>query len=179
MTRPRLQRRRLLRQLAGVALAAAVPALLPRTALAHRAHVVLSRLTHNRSSGNWELLHFLHYHDMLELLALRVPGQRVEPTSLEGRARVALEVERHVDLLGPDLAVLPLRTVGAEVDGDNVVVYRELPAPRQTGRYGVLSTLLFDLYADQTHSVNVALHDPPQLMVLDATRQRAAFDWRG
>jgi hypothetical protein len=178
----RLARRQALRRLAaaaGVPMMAGLAALLPHEAQAHRSHVLLSRLTHNAQTGSWELVHFLHYHDMLELLAVRVAQRRIEPSSVEGRARIALEVEQHVDLLAPDLGVLPLRTVGAEVDGDNLVVYRECAAPRAAGRYGVLSTLLLDLYPDQLHNVSVALHEPPQLLALDAGHQRAAFEWRG
>lgn len=175
-------RRQALRRLASAAaapLAAGLAALWPGQAQAHRAHVLLSRLTLNPQAGSWELTHYLHYHDMLELLAVRVPQRRIEPSSVEGRARIALEVEQHVDLLAPDLGVLPLRTVGAEVDGDNLVVYRECAAPRAAGSYGVLSALLLDVYPDQVHNVSVALHQPPQLLALDAGHQRAAFEWRG
>jgi hypothetical protein len=160
-------------------LAVGAALLLPSTALAHRAHVLLTRLTHNPQAGTWELAHYLHYHDMLELLALRAPQRRIEPSSVEGRARIALEVEQHVDLLAPDLGVLPVRTIGAETDGDNVVVYREVSAPKAAGRYGVLSTLLLGVYPDQVHNVNVAFEAAPQLLVLDANHQRGAFDWRG
>ena len=182
MTGAGLSRRQALRRLvSGVALplAAGLAAGWPQQALAHRAHVLLSRLTHNSQAGTWELVHFLHYHDMLELLAVRSPQRRLEPSSVEGRARIALEVEQHVDLLAPDLGVLPLRTVGAEVEGDNLVVYRETAAPRAKGRYAVMSTLLLDLYPDQLHNVSVALNEPAQLLALDAGHQRAAFEWRG
>ena len=182
MTGRFLVRRQALRSLAACAtvpLAGGLSALWPQQAQAHRGHVLLSRLTHNAKSGSWELVHFLHYHDMLELLAVRSPQRRVEPSSVEGRARIALEVEQHVDLLAPDLGVLPLRTIGAELEGDNLVVYRETVAPRAAGRYGVMSTLLLDLYPDQLHNVSVALYDPPQLLALDTGHQRAAFDWRG
>ena len=182
MTAPVQSRRQALRRLAGCAvapLAAGVALLLPSPALAHRAHVLFTRLSHNSQAGTWELAHYLHYHDMLELLALRTPQVRVEPSSVEGRARIALEVERHVSLLAPDMSVLPVRTIGAETDGDNVVVYREVPAPKAAGRYDLLSTLLLDVYPDQIHNVHVAFDATPRLLALDASHQRGVFDWRG
>jgi hypothetical protein len=142
-------------------LLAALPALLwgaaLRPALAHRSHVTLSRLTSNPRAGTWELVHAIHYHDAARVLALRAPGRGLDPASTEGRARLALEVESSFRVRDPSGSRFPWQMVGAELAGDGVAIYQEVPAPTVRGRFVVESRLLHDIFPDQVNTVSVEL----------------------
>jgi hypothetical protein len=166
-------RRRFLASVAALAGAT----LLPARAWAHRSSVTLTRLTANPAAGTWELVHYLHQHDALQVLALRAaPARPAELRSPEGLARIALEVEGHFLLQDPAGRGLPLETLGAEPEGDTIAVYQETPAPARSGRYTVSSTLLHDLFAQQVNNVLVAVgQGAPLTLTLDAGHPSAGF----
>jgi len=171
-------RRRLLQGLAGAAAAAlASPAALlwPVRASAHRSHVSLTRLTPNLRASTWELVHYLHYHDCNELLLALLPQRRLEPGSDEGKARLALYIEQHFSLSGPGAKALAVQTVGAEVVGDSLAVYRELPLPGIKGDYTVVTTLMYELFADQINNVSLEFAKPSQTLMLTAQQSSATF----
>jgi hypothetical protein len=173
-----LPRRRLLQGLAGAAAATLVaPAALlwSVTASAHRSHVSLTRLTPNPRASTWEVVHYLHYHDCRELLQALLPQRPVEPGSDEGKARLALYVEQRFSLSGPGDKPLTVQTVGAEVVGDSVAVYRELPLPGIKGDYTVSTTMLCELFADQINNVSLEFAKPSQTLMLTAQQSRATF----
>ena len=170
----RLRRRRLL--LAAATAAVAGGSLIGSVALAHRSHVTLTRVAPNPRSGRWELVHAIHYHDALRLLALRGVRDDVQPSSIEGRARLALEVERGMRWLAPDGSLLQPVTVGAELDGDNVLVYQELAAPTATGRYTVESTLMHDVFDEQTNNISLEFAVPFVTLRLTRRAPRAGFE---
>lgn len=175
---PVAPRRRVLQGLAGAAAAAlAGPAALlwPVAARAHRSHVSLTRLTPNQRASTWELVHYLHYHDCNELLLALMPQRRLEPDSDEGKARLALYVEAHFALLAPTGAPLSVQTIGAEVVGDSLAVYRELPAPAVKGVFTVSANLLCELFADQINNVSLEFVRPSQTLMLTAQHTRATF----
>ncbi len=142
---------------------------------AHRAHVTLTRLQANPRAGTWELVHSLHYHDAAQVLARLAGGRRVEPTAVEGRARLALELERCFRILGPDGKPLSIATVGAELEGDSVLVYQELPAPPARGTYTVECTLFQEVFPGQLNNLSVDLVQPSTVLRLSAQAPRAAF----
>ncbi|NBP08296.1 MAG: hypothetical protein EBU76_07485, partial [Gammaproteobacteria bacterium] len=113
-----------------------------RVAVAHRTHVSLTRVTPNPRSGRWEIIHAVHYHDALKLLAARGVSDDTQPASVAGRARVALEVERGFLWRAGDGSSLQLFTVGAELEGDNVLVYQELQPPPKPTKIRVESNFL-------------------------------------
>jgi hypothetical protein len=168
------RRRRLLRQLAcGVAALGLGAAMRP--AQAHRAHVSLTRVLANPRAGTWEIVHSVHTHDAITALAAWLPGEDPNPASDRARARIALEVERRVLWSAPDGKPLQPRMVGAELAGDDVVVYQELTAPSAEGEYAVACTLLQDIFADQQNVVQFAVIKPPVVARLSAALTRARF----
>jgi hypothetical protein len=161
------------------ALLAAVPALLwcaVRPASAHRSHVTLTRLQANPRAGTWEISHALHYHDAARALELRAPGRRLDPGSVDGQARLALDVESGFALFDPSGQRLAPQTVGAELAGDGVQVYQELTAPALRGTFLVECTLWQDVFPDQVNTVSVELAVPSTVLRLQAGRTRAAFE---
>lgn len=171
-----LSRRRLIGGFAAGA-AAAVGGGLPRLAWAHRSHVSLTRVSANAAAGSWEFVHSIHIHDAVTALAVWLPGEEPNPATDRARARVALEVERRIRWSGPDGDALPPTMVGAELSGDDLVVYQELPAPRAAGRYTVTCTLLHDIFADQANVVQFGVVQPPKTARLDARTTQTVFDW--
>ncbi len=173
---PRLPRRRVV-----AALAAGVGAMAiggwSRRAWAHRSHVSLTRVLANPRAGTWEFLHSIHIHDAIVALPKWLPGEEPNPASDRARARIALEVERRFTWTGPDGGPLSPTMVGAELSGDDVVVYQELPAPRAGGDYTVACGLLHEVFADQQNVVQFGVVTPPVVARLDAKRSRASFRW--
>lgn len=168
------QRRRLLHL--AVATAAGVSLTVWRQdAFAHRSHVTLTRVTPNARTGRWEFVHAIHYHDALRLLAVRGVRDDVQPASVEGRARLALEVERGFRWLAPTGETLQPSTVGAELEGDNVYVYQELPAPVATGRYAVEATLMQDVFPDQVNNISLEFTVPRTALRLSRRQPRGEF----
>ena len=173
---PSVPRRRVLTALAAGAGALAVGSL-SRPAWAHRAHVSLTRVLGNPRAGTWEFLHSIHIHDAITALGAWLPGEEPNPASERARARIALEVERRFAWTGPDGKPLAPTMVGAELAGDDLMVYQELPAPRAAGEYSVSCSLLHEMFADQQNVVQFAVVTPPVVARLDAKRSRASFSW--
>ena len=149
-----------------------------RVALAHRTHVSLTRVTPNPRSGRWEIIHAVHYHDALKLLAARGVSDDTQPASVAGRARVALEVERSFLWRAGDGSSLQLFTVGAELEGDNVLVYQELQPPPKPTKIRVESNFLHDVFDDQVNNVSLEFEKPFVVLHLRKTAPSAEFDWR-
>lgn len=150
-------------------------ALWPRGAAAHRAHVSLTRVLANPPAGTWEFVHSIHIHDAIRALAVWSPDEDPNPAAARARARIALEVERRIAWTMPDGRKLAPMMVGAELSGDDVLVYQESPAPAAAGEYTVECTLLHDVFADQRNMVQFGVIDPPVVARLDAKRRSASF----
>lgn len=154
-------RRELLRGCALLPLLAAVPA-----ALAHRSHVTLTRLALNARANTWEWTHQVHFHDAVVALGLLVPGRDLDPVSAEGRARLAFELERTLRFAGPDGKPLAPSMAGGELEGDNIVLYQEMPAPALHGKYTVTSSFLHQAFDDAVNNVSVEFGNQPQVLRL-------------
>jgi hypothetical protein len=120
-------------------------------------------------------VHYLHYHDCNELLLALLPQRRLELDSDEGRARLALYIERHFSLSAPDAKPIGIQTVGAEVVGDSLAVFREFPMPVARGEYAVATTMLCELFADQINNISLEFARPSQTLMLTSQQTRATF----
>lgn len=145
-------------------------------ALAHRSHVTLTRVDVNPRSGVLEIVHAVHYHDALQLLAARGVRDTVQPSSIEGRARIALEIERSFRWSLSDGTALKPTTVGAELEGDNLLVYQELRVPRGSVRMVVESSFMQDLFGDQSNRVLLEFTTPKRTLTLTRSSRRAEFE---
>jgi hypothetical protein len=163
----------------GVAALTCATLLGPRDALAHRAHVTLTQLSANPVNGNWEWVHAIHHHDALRVLALRGAPPDAKPGTPAGNARIALEIDNGFLWLAPDGAALRPATVGAELAGDNVLVYQEMSAPKLRGTFTVECSLLQEVFAEQANNVSIEFVKPYALLKLSRRARRASFDYRG
>lgn len=120
----------------------------------------LSTIKTNPTSGSIEIIHRLHNHDA-ELGIITLLGDRTFTLeTLVGRAQLALYVEDRFAIAGivdgnPGVP-LALDLVGAELDGEFVLVYQEyhgqLPAI-----VAVRDDILRDVFPDQVNHVNIAV----------------------
>ena len=166
-----MRRRELLRGCALLPLLAVVP-----RALAHRSHVTLTRLALNTRAGTWEWTHQVHYHDAVVALELLLPGRDVDPVSAEGRARLAFELDQTLRFTGPDGKRLEPSTAGGELDGDNIVLYQEMPVSALHGTYTVNSSFLHQMFDDAVNNVSVEFGEKPQLLRLTTYFPSGTFE---
>jgi hypothetical protein len=142
--------------------ACAVTIFVTAFAFAHRMPGSLSTIKTNASTGIIEIIHRLHIHDA-ELGMVVLTGERqLTLDQLSGRARLALYVEEQFIIapvvdgkIGPRL---PLELIGAELDGDFVLVYQQY-AGKLPAEIAVSDTILSDVFPGQINHVNVATGD--------------------
>lgn len=120
----------------------------------------LSTIKTNPSSGNIEVIHRLHNHDA-ELGIIAALGDRsLTLDTLMGRAQLALYVEKRFLLATLDndgIGVrLELDLIGAEVDGEFVLVYQEFIGTLPD-RFAIRDDILRDVFPEQINHVNIAV----------------------
>lgn len=120
----------------------------------------LSTVKTNAATGNVEIIHRLHNHDAeLGIMAV-LKDRSLTMDQLVGRAQLALYVEDRFTLAASDGdeigAPLDLELLGAELDGEYVLVYQEF-----TGTFpatvAVRNDILRDVFPEQVNHVNIAL----------------------
>ena len=121
--------------------------------LAHRTPGSLTTVEWNETTGRTEVIHRLHTHDA-ELgvgASLGLPDLSVE--EIEGRAHIALYVESHFHIKGVDNE-LNFELVGAEISGNDILVYQELPG-RLPQSVLVWDDILMEAFPAQLNQVNI------------------------
>lgn len=144
-----------------LALAGAGLAALTTPAQAHRAKSALTLVRWNRPAGMLEVEHGLHAHDAE--IALNQIGKLATPdlSQLSDRAQLALYVEARFALSPPGGVGLPLKLLGAELDGENVRVYQEVGLAVLPDRLSVRNRILRDVFPVQINQVNFDLYGDP------------------
>jgi hypothetical protein len=125
-------------------------------ALAHRAQTVLTTVMWNAASSMLEVTHRLHAHDAELTLAATTGAQAVDITQVTNQAQLMLYIEKQFTLTDSGKAIV-LQPLGAEMDGDAILVYQEcrLASP-PTGLF-IVNGILRDVFEGQTNLVNVRL----------------------
>ena len=121
--------------------------------LAHRTPGSLTTVKWNEATGRTEVVHRLHSHDA-ELgvgASLGLPDLSAE--ELEGRAHIALYVEEHFHIKGIDKE-LNFELVGAELSGDDILVYQELPEQLPQSVL-IWDDILMEAFSAQLNQVNI------------------------
>jgi hypothetical protein len=150
--------------------------LTPSLSLAHRAHVTLTRVSANTRTRRWEWSHSIHFHDAAVALRRLAPGKGLQPVDAVGQARLMLEIERRFVWTTPSGARLQPQAVGAELQGDGLVLYQDCEAPNATGSYSVECRLLHDVFESQTNTLSIELVDPPLRRQLTARMPTTRFE---
>lgn len=128
-------------------------------AFAHRAMTVLSIVEWSEADKAVQVTHRLHAHDAELGLAATSPkpdGATWDMTQVKSQAMAAIYVEQRFKLATGGKAI-PLQIVGAEIDGDFVVVYQEARMPAPLAEVSVEDSILRDVFDTQANLVNVRM----------------------
>lgn len=120
----------------------------------------LSTVKINSATGNVEIIHRLHTHDAELGIVAALDDRSLTMDQLVGRAQLALYIEDRFTMAAVDGdeigAPLDLELLGAELDGEFVLVYQEfsgeLPAT-----IAVRNDILRDVFPEQVNHVNLAI----------------------
>lgn len=129
------------------------------SAWAHRMPLALTTVDYNPVTDSVEIVHRLHRHDAEEAMRLVIAEPGVDLMEIAVQARLALYTEAHFQIArvvdSKPGRVLALELVGAELEGDYVLVYQELPG-RLPSEIAVRDDILRDLFPAQVNRVNVS-----------------------
>lgn len=134
-------------------------------AQAHRLPECVTSLAWFESDQRLEISHRLHRHDAQLALERLTSDSGVELESIESKARVALYVESRFGLRG--MQSLPLNLVGAEFDGDYLLVYQEYEGPLPKS-LSVRSETLQEWNPEQVNTVLLNVQGEQRQLALDA-----------
>ena len=133
---------------------------LAASAAAHRMPGSLSTIKLNPSTGMTEIIHRLHNHDAEFGVIYAMNDRNISLDTLIGRAHLSLYVEERFLLAAVEDGVvgepLEIDLIGAELDGEFVLVYQEfkgeLPAT-----IALRNDILRDALPEQVNHVNIAV----------------------
>lgn len=121
----------------------------------------LSTIKIGASTGNVEIIHRLHSHDAELGIMTAMNDVSLSIDHLEGQAQLALYVEAKFlvaavnnEKIGAPLA---LNLIGAEVDGEYVLVYQEFVGSLPN-TVAVKNDILRDVFPEQVNHVNIAVN---------------------
>lgn len=127
-------------------------------AWAHRVPESLTTVEYNPQSGSTEIIHRMHRHDAELAMAALMEQPGVSLEELAVRARLALYVEAHFAIApwvnGEPGEPLALKLVGAQLEGDHVLVFQEWPG-RLPGSVALRDDILRDRFPGQVNKVNI------------------------
>ena len=127
---------------------------------AHRMPGSLSTIKKNPHTGGIEVIHRLHNHDAELGIITILKDRSISLEQLVGRAHLALYVEERFRLAtiddGTVAAPLELELIGAELDGEFILVYQELTG-ELPARIAVRDDILRDVFPDQVNHVNIVV----------------------
>ena len=116
----------------------------------------LSTIEHNERTGSLEIIHRLFLHD-LEPALVTLTGRAIDagsPGSFEAVLRQYVEDRFAMRIDGGPTGA---HWLGAEVDGDIVWIYQELPNPPAIASLSITNELLHDVRPEQLNQVNVKI----------------------
>ena len=127
---------------------------------AHRMPGSISTVKRSASGDTIEIIHRLHTHDAELGVAATLGKRNVSLETLVDRAQLALYVEERFVIAayadGQIGSRLPLELIGAELDGEFVLVYQEFAGELPTD-LAIRDDILRDVFPGQVNHVNVAV----------------------
>ena len=132
---------------------------------AHRLPECVTSLDWSEQEQRLEITHRLHRHDAQLALEQLTDKAVSELDSVESKARLALYVESRFGLRASE--PMPLQLIGAEFDGDYLLVYQEYQGPLPDS-LAVRSETLLEWNPEQINTVLVRIRDKQRQLALDA-----------
>lgn len=138
-------------------------------AIAHRVPEGLTTISYNPNTGMTDIVHRLHVHDAELGLAEIMQDAQLTLDSLEMQARFALYVERQFQLVDKaSNKTLDLILVGAELEGDYILVYQE-SAQALPFWLSVRNDVLREVFPDQVNKVNISIGSGLRTLMFSGT----------
>ena len=129
-------------------------------AIAHRMPGSISTVKRSLAGDTIEIIHRLHTHDAELGIAATIGKRNISLDTLVDRAQLALYVEERfsiADYSGREVGGrLALELIGAEVDGEFVLIYQEY-AGQLPAELAIRDDILRDVFPEQVNHVNVAV----------------------
>jgi hypothetical protein len=125
-------------------------------AFAHRSQSVLTTVTWNAVSSMLEVTHRLHSDDAELGLAQATGAASMDLTVVKNQAQLMLYVESHFALMD-GTAKIALAPLGAEFEGQSILLYQEAKRPAPPKDLVIDNRILRDVFDGQTNLVNVRL----------------------
>lgn len=125
-------------------------------AFAHRAQTVLSTVMWNAGSSTLDVMHRLHGHDAEICLAMRAGLPQADISALRTQAQLMIYIEETF-ILADGASVLALSPLGADMEGEAVILYQECKLAAAPQSLTIDNRILRDVFENQTNLVNVKL----------------------
>ncbi|MEO0400044.1 MAG: DUF6702 family protein [Pseudomonadota bacterium] len=125
-----------------------------------RAHVgayVLTTIVWNADSGTLEVVHRIHTHHAQDAASLQLGGGPATFDDLKSLAALGLYTETRFAIAALNEEPIPLEFIGAEPQGDYILVYQEAAYADEPAGLRVKNDLLADVFRNQVNQVNVSL----------------------
>ena len=131
----------------------------------------VTTVTYNENTDSVEIIHRLHRHDAEQAMIQVIAEPGVDLMEVAVQARLALYAEAHFQIArvvdGQPGQALGLELVGAELDGDYVLIYQEYPG-HLPSEIAVRDDILRDLFPEQVNRVNITTATGTKTLVFKA-----------
>lgn len=134
-------------------------------ALAHRLPEGLTTIELNENTGNIEIVHHLHAHDVEVVLSEIRKDAQWSLDTLEAQAQLALYVEEHFQIIDRSNGKpVKLKLIGAELDKDEILVFQETEGPLPSS-LSMRHDALRGTIPEQVNTVNILIDSQIRTLV--------------
>jgi len=147
-----LSRRKTLKTLCGAALVA----VLPLSAFAHREKKTLTTIEWDADEKMLYVIHSYHLHDAEIALAAKGIIDKADLFSLKARAQLALYTAKNFSLSSAGREI-ELEILGSEIEARSVYVYQQAKMTVPPSEFLVAATMLRNIIPGQLNNVDVTL----------------------
>lgn len=138
-----------------LALAGGCALVLAPPVYAHRSQTVLTTISWNASVSVLEVTHRLHNADAEAWL--QIAGSRSSDITVIGsQAQLMIYIEEHFTLFD-GAGVIALQPLGAEIEGEAILLYQERRLPAPPREIAVDNRIFRDVFEGQANLVNIKL----------------------
>ncbi|MDE0767412.1 MAG: hypothetical protein OSB19_03400 [Opitutaceae bacterium] len=133
--------------------------------LAHRLPEGLTTIELNENTGQIEIVHHLHAHDVEVVLSEILKDPQWSLDTLEARAQLSLYIEKHFHIVDRSNGKpVTLKLIGAEMDNDEILVFQEAEAPLPS-TLSMRHDALREIIPEQVNTVNILLGSQTRTLV--------------
>ncbi|MEM9878104.1 MAG: DUF6702 family protein [Pseudomonadota bacterium] len=148
----------------------------PEATQAHNSRFGLTTIEWDASSGTLEIVHRLHLGDALAAIEKNLGTGRHSFFGARSLAALGVYVEERFSIFDQDRQALVLDFIGAEVLGQDVLVYQEVKWPKSPMYLQVHNALLTDIQPRQVNQVNLITPTKTLTLIFESGSRLASFE---